>query len=93
MSGLPQVTIYIAASAPIQTGIEVERSGWAAYGRSGEHHKLLDVGADPAGGTPARMYLLALATGESPGVVGFGGSLRAVDTPESLVSPLGWAIA
>ncbi|GAA4758458.1 hypothetical protein GCM10023217_33690 [Gordonia alkaliphila] len=31
--------------------------------------------------------------GESPGVVGFGGSLRAVDTPESLVSPLGWAIA
>ena len=33
------------------------------------------------------------SAGESPGVVGFGGSLRAVDTPESLVSPLGWAIA
>ncbi|MFC7418150.1 hypothetical protein ACFQNE_17065, partial [Gordonia phosphorivorans] len=57
----------------------------------------IPVGTDTAGPANLGQFLARaravdddreLLAGESPGVVGFGGSLRAVDTPESLVSPL-----
>lgn len=61
MSRSTVVTVTIAASVATQrSNNDVVPSGWAAYAQSGSRCALLATGADPYGGTPARMYLTAL---------------------------------
>lgn len=60
MAKLTTVTVTVAASTPMQH-LGAMPSGWSAYARTGTHHRLLAAGVELHGGTPARMYLTALA--------------------------------